>query len=151
MGAVPERDECAGRAGRVRLWIDQCLSPTLVAIAQGRYEATCNQYRGMLHATDRALVSVLSSEGWVLVTNNEADFRVLARHVANQPGLVVLPQRSRAEQATMLTLVLEFIERSSNAADMSPAAWMTNKVVEYDDLTDTIAAHEWPPTQDDRH
>lgn len=63
----------------MRLWIDECLSPTLVAVAQDRYEATCNEYRGMLHVSDRALFAVLGSERWVLVTNNEADFRALAR------------------------------------------------------------------------
>jgi hypothetical protein len=66
------------RTGRVRLWIDECLLPTLVAVAQGRYEATCNEYRGMLHATDRALFAVLSSERWVLVTNNDPRTRTMA-------------------------------------------------------------------------
>jgi predicted nuclease of predicted toxin-antitoxin system len=131
----------------VRLWIDECLSPTLVAVAQGRYEATCNEYRGMLHATDRALFAVLSSERWVLVTNNEADFRGLTRSEVTHPGLVVLPQRTRAEQATMLASALEFIERSTDAAGTSPAAWMTNKVVEYHDISDTLTAHEWPPSR----
>jgi predicted nuclease of predicted toxin-antitoxin system len=129
------------------LWIDECLSPKLVAVAQGRYEATCNAHRGMLHATDRALSAVLASERWVLVTNNEADFRALTRGEVTHPGLVVLPQRTRAEQATMLRLVLEFIESSSEAAGTSPAAWMTNKVVEYHDNSDTVTAHEWPPSR----
>jgi predicted nuclease of predicted toxin-antitoxin system len=71
----------------VRLWIDECLSPTLVAVAQERYEATCNDYRGMLHAADRVLFAVLVGDGWGLVTNNEADFRALARQVPIHPGL----------------------------------------------------------------
>ena len=130
----------------MRLWIDEFLSPTLVAVAQGRYEATCNEYRSMLHATDRALFATLSGEGWVLVTNNEADFRALAQHVEVHSGLIVLPRRTRAKQATMLTAVLEYIERESAAAGVSAAAWMTNKVVDYDEQTDTITAHDWPST-----
>jgi predicted nuclease of predicted toxin-antitoxin system len=65
------------RAGGVRLWIDECLSPALVALARRRYEATRNQYRELLHAEDVALYAVISDEEWVLVTNNEADFPAL--------------------------------------------------------------------------
>jgi predicted nuclease of predicted toxin-antitoxin system len=130
----------------VRLWIDECLSPTLVAVAQGSYEATCNEYRGMLHATDRDLFAVVSDEGWVFVTNNEADFRALARHAEIHPGMIVMPQRTRAEQAAMLTAILDYIERASAGADLSAASWMKSKLIEYDDLTDEITAHDWPPS-----
>jgi hypothetical protein len=30
---------------------------------------------------------------------------------------------------------------------MPPAAWMTNRVVEYHDEDDTISAGEWPPSR----
>ena len=129
----------------MRLWIDECLSPTLVAVAQARCEATCNEYRGMLHAADRELFAVLSREEWVLVTNNESDFRALTKEEGIHPGLIVLPQRTRAGQASMLTAVLDYIERSCAAAGLSAASWMTNKVIEYHDLTDRITAHDWPP------
>jgi predicted nuclease of predicted toxin-antitoxin system len=129
----------------VRVWIDECLSPTLVAATQVRFEATCNEYRGMLHATDRELFAVLSREEWVLVTNNESDFRALTREDGIHPGLIVLPQRTRAKQGLMLTAVLDYIERSCAAAGLSAASWMTSKVIEYHDLTDTITAHDWPP------
>ncbi|MFI4977208.1 MAG: DUF5615 family PIN-like protein [Solirubrobacterales bacterium] len=55
----------------MRLWIDECLSPTLVAVAQRRYEATCNEYRGLLHAKDPVLYAVISQEEWVLVTDDD--------------------------------------------------------------------------------
>jgi hypothetical protein len=99
----------------------------------------------MLHATDRELFAVLSREEWVLVTNNESDFRALTREDAIHPGLIVLPQRTRAGQGLMLTAVLDYIERSCAAAGLSAASWMTNKVIEYHDLADTITAHDWPP------
>lgn len=54
----------------MRLWIDECLSPTLVKAARRRYEATCNEYRGLLRATDAVLYEIISREGWVFVTNN---------------------------------------------------------------------------------
>jgi predicted nuclease of predicted toxin-antitoxin system len=106
----------------VRVWIDECLSPTLVAVAHDRYEATGNEYRGFLHATDRALLAVLSSEGWVLVTNDAADFRALAQSEGLHPGLIVLPQRTRAEQGTMLKAVLDYIEGTCAAEGTSAAA-----------------------------
>ena len=104
----------------MRLWIDECLSPTLVDFAQRRYEATCNEYRGLLRAKDPALYAVISQE-----------------------GLIVLPLRARSDQPLMLDAVLDHIDLHSSKADMPPEAWMTNRVVEYHE-DDTISADEWP-------
>jgi predicted nuclease of predicted toxin-antitoxin system len=131
----------------VRLWIDECLSPTLVAAARGRYETTCNEYRGLLHAKDPALYPVISAEEWVLVTNNEADFRALTQRGGLHSGLILLPQRTRADQTLMLEAVLDYIDLRCGEAAMPPAAWMTNRVVEYHDEDDTITAAEWPPSE----
>ena len=81
----------------------------------------------------------------MLLTNNESDFRALTREEGIHPGLIVLPQRTRAGQVSMLTAVLDFIERSCIAASLSAASWMTNKVIEYHDLSDTMTAYDWPP------
>lgn len=131
----------------MRLWIDECLSPTLVAVARRRYEGTCNEYRGLLHASDRALYAVISEEEWVLVTNNEADFLALTQSEALHSGLILIPQRVRTEQALMLEAVLDYIELHSSKAGMSPVVWMTNRVVEYDDQEDAITAGDWPRRQ----
>jgi predicted nuclease of predicted toxin-antitoxin system len=131
----------------VKLWVDECLSPTLVAVAQRRYEATCNEYRRLLHAKDAELYAVISEEEWVLVTNDARDFRTLTGGQELHSGLIVLPQRVRADQARMLEAVLDHIERESATAGAPPAAWMTNRVVEYHDESDTITAHEWPPDE----
>jgi len=45
----------------------------------------------------------------------------------------------------MLEAVLDHIDRHSAKAGMPPAAWMTNRVVEYHDEDDTVSADEWPP------
>jgi predicted nuclease of predicted toxin-antitoxin system len=82
----------------VRLWIHECLSPTLVDLAQRRYEATCNEYRGLLRAKDPALYAVISQQEWVLVTNNDRDFRALTMRAGLHSGLIVLPQRARSDQ-----------------------------------------------------
>ncbi len=131
----------------MRLWIDECLSPTLVGAVQRRYEATCNEYRGLLRAQDEALYLVVSQEEWVLVTNNYRDFRALAIRAGLHPGLIVLPQRTRSEQPPMLDAVLDHIELHSSKAGMPAADWMTNRVVEYHDEDDTISADERPPSR----
>lgn len=128
----------------MRLWIDECLSPALVGVAQRRYEATCNEYRGLLRAQDEALYVVISREEWVLVTNNDRDFRALSMRAGLHPGLIVLPQRTRSDQPPMLEAILDHIELHSSKAGIPPAAWMTNRVVEYHDDDSTISANEWP-------
>ncbi|MGO9903914.1 MAG: DUF5615 family PIN-like protein [Solirubrobacteraceae bacterium] len=131
----------------MRLWIDECLSPTLVAVARRRHEATCNEYRGLLQAKDPALYRVVSDEEWVLVTNNERHFRFLTAQEGLHAGLILLPQRTRADQTLMLEAVLDYIDQRYREAGVPPAAWMTNRVVEYHDDDDTITAAEWPPSE----
>jgi predicted nuclease of predicted toxin-antitoxin system len=128
----------------VRLWVEECLSPTLVDFAQRRYEATCNKHRGLLRAKDPVLYGVVSQEEWVLVTDDD-DFLALAMRAGLHPGLILLPQRSQADQPPMLEAVLDHIDLHSAKAGMPAAAWMTNRVVEYHDEDDTISADGWPP------
>jgi hypothetical protein len=130
----------------VRVWIDECLSPTLVDLAQRRYETTCNKHRGLLNAQDEALYAVISQEEWVLVTNDD-DFLALAMRAGLHSGLIILPQRGRADEPPMLEAVLDYIELHSAEAGTPAAAWMTNRVVEYHDEDDTISAGEWPPSR----
>lgn len=129
----------------MRLWIDECLSPTLVQAARRRYEATCNDYRGLLRAADTVLYAVVSAEEWVFVTNNHRDFRSLTARAGRHFGLVLLPQRFRSEQPPMLEGILDYIERCSANAGLHPAVWMVNRVVEYHDEDDSVSGAEWPP------
>jgi predicted nuclease of predicted toxin-antitoxin system len=129
----------------VRLWIDECLSPILAQAAQRRYEATCNDYRGLLRAADAVLYAVISREEWVFVTNNHRDFRSLTAQTGVHSGLVLLPQRCRSGQPPMLEGVLDYIDRGSANAGLPPAAWMVNRIVEYHDEDDSISDGEWPP------
>ncbi len=130
----------------MRLWIDECLSPTLVDVARRRYEATCNKHRGLLNARDEALYAVISQEEWVLVTDDD-DFLGLAVRAGLHSGLILIPQRIRSDQPPMLEAVLDHIDMHSSNLGMPAVAWMTNRVVEYHDEDDTISADEWPPSQ----
>lgn len=133
----------------MRLWVDECLSPTLVQAARRRYEATCNEYRGLLRAADAVLYAAISLEEWVLVTNNNRDFRALTARAGVHSGLILLPQRSRSDQPRMLDGVLDYIDRFSADAGLSPAVWMMNRVVEYHDEDDSVSGSEWPPRRRD--
>jgi predicted nuclease of predicted toxin-antitoxin system len=49
----------------VRIWIDECLSPSLTVTARDRgYESTCNLHRDMLGATDAELFATAPREDW---------------------------------------------------------------------------------------
>lgn len=90
---------------------------------------------------------MISREEWVLVTNNDRDFRTLTEREGLHSGLIVLPQRGGVDQPPMLEVVLDYIDLHSAKAGTPPVAWMTNRVVEYHDEDDTISAGEWPPSR----
>jgi predicted nuclease of predicted toxin-antitoxin system len=126
----------------VKLWIDECLSPTLVERANSRgYWATCNRDRDLLGASDGALHKIVIAEEAVFATNNESDFIVLCREVDLHTGLLILPQTDRREtQWPLLDAALDYIERWAGCADEPAANWMLNKRIEVN--TSGAAIHE---------
>ena len=118
----------------MRIWIDECLSPTLVKRANERgLWATCNRDRDLLGALDENLYPVVLGEQTVFVTNNESDFLVLGREAGLHSGLVVLPQGDRREaQWLLLDAAIDHIEECARAADEAPGDWMVNRYVEVD-------------------
>jgi len=118
----------------VKLWIDECLSPTLVERANRRgYWATCNRDRDLLGVSDKALHERVIEEEAVFVTNDEADFVALYRRLDLHTGLVILPQaENRKALLPLLDAVFDYIERQAKAAGETPAEWMLNKRVEID-------------------
>jgi len=70
----------------IRLFIDECLSPELVKVANGvGYECACSRDRGLLGVADWHLIVYLISGEFTFVTNNANDFR--GEGVANPGGL----------------------------------------------------------------
>lgn len=118
----------------MKLWIDECLSPTLVEQANRRgYWATCNRDRGLLGVPDRALHKTVIDEEAVFVTNDEVDFVALYRQVDLHTGLLILPQAQGREALwPLLDAALDYIERRAETEDETPAEWMLNKRVEVD-------------------
>lgn len=118
----------------MKLWIDECLSPTLVERANQRgLWATCNRDRNLLGELDEKLYPIVLDEEAVFVTNNEADFLSLGREAGLHSGLIVLPQGGRrATQSLLLDAAIDHIEAQAKAHDEAPADWMVNKYVEVD-------------------
>ncbi len=116
----------------MKLWVDECLSPTLVERANRRgYWATCNRDRGLLGASDAVLHEIVIGEEAVFVTNNESDFVALCREVDLHTGLLILPQTDRREaQWPLIDAALDYIEEKTETAGESTADWMLNRQVE---------------------
>ena len=115
----------------MKLWFDECLTPTLVRRANQRgYWATCNRDRGLLGISDADLHPVVIEEEAVFATNNESDFVTLSREVDLHTGLVILPQVGGREEAwPLFDAALDYIEGKAEAVAESAADWMLNKCV----------------------
>jgi hypothetical protein len=121
----------------VKFWIDECLTPALVAHAHSHgHEATCTRDRGQLGTRDDELLALAVGEEFVFVTNNHADFVGLCTNAELHTGLVVLPQRPRDAQLPLFSDAIAHIERRAAQASEAPADWMLNRVVEVDDESD---------------
>lgn len=118
----------------MKLWIDECLSPTLVARANRRgYWATCNRDRDLLGVSDRELHELVIDEEAVFVTNDEADFVALYGRVNLHTGLLILPQTDRRETLwPLLDAAVDYIEHQAKAAGEAASDWMLNRRVEID-------------------
>ena len=76
----------------MKFLIDECLSPELVgeARAHGSVESTHVTWLGLRSRQDWSIVRRAVDHGFVLVTNNTADFTTLLGHEDIHPGLVCL-------------------------------------------------------------
>ena len=76
----------------MKFLIDECLSPTLVAIARERRyaQSTHVTWLGPRAKADWAIVRRAVEDGYVLVTNDAADFTSLLEREERHPGLVCL-------------------------------------------------------------
>jgi predicted nuclease of predicted toxin-antitoxin system len=118
----------------MRIWIDECLSPSLTVTARDRgYESTCNLHRDMLGATDAELFATAPREDWTFATNNAGDFTELAAKADPHAGAIIVPQRLAADQPRILQAVLDDIEEQSNDVGDAPHDWLVDKVVEMND------------------
>lgn len=126
----------------MRLWFDEDLSPTLVQVANAvGFAATCNRDRDLLGASDARLRELVHAEGFVLVTDNAADFRPMLAREEIHPGLIVLPaSNGRRRQQELADAVIQCIARDAAAAGETTEDFMVNRIVEIDDQGDVTMA-----------
>ena len=76
----------------MKFLIDECLSPSLAAIArkQGYPLSTHVTWLGLRAREDWALVRRAVADGYVLVTNDRTDFTTLVEREPHHPGLVCI-------------------------------------------------------------
>ena len=76
----------------MKFLVDECLSPELVSLARARdfHESTHVTWLGMQSRQDWTIVRRAVQEGFVLVTNNAADFLKLIEREPIHAGLVCL-------------------------------------------------------------
>ena len=76
----------------MKFLIDECLSPTLAAIARQRgfQDSTHVTWLGLRARRDWALVRRAVEDGYVLVTHDRTDFTLLMEREPVHPGLVCL-------------------------------------------------------------
>lgn len=126
----------------MKLWFDEDLSPTLVGVTNELgFEATCNRDRGMLGCSDRSLREQAQEEGYVVATDNAADFRPMYARDQIHPGLIVMPgSPGRDGQQQIARTVISHIVAAADQAGETPEDFMVNKLVEInEDIVSTIA------------
>ena len=125
--------EAAGRPRcGVKLWIDECLSPTLVERANLRgYWATCNRDRNLLGVRDGCLTRSSLTRKLSSSRTTRPISTCSTRQVDLHTGLLILPQAERREALwPLLDAALDYIEQQASGKDETPAEWMLNKRVE---------------------
>jgi predicted nuclease of predicted toxin-antitoxin system len=119
----------------VRFLIDECLSVTLVQVANAAgYEAYHVNYLGKTGSEDYELCRLILREEYTFVTNNARDFRSLMAETDLHPGVVIiLPSVVSAIQRALFQSVLD---------KLGPVPNLINRIVEVD--LDRILVYELP-------
>jgi len=129
----------------VKLFVDEDLSPSLIAIAHARgIDATCSRDRGMLGAPDHRVADLCLNEDRALATNNAGDFLALYAVRDAHCGLLMLPAVPRLRQQELLVVAVAHVAAAARSAGVEPGTLMVNRVVEVDP-DGTVADFAYPP------
>ena len=110
----------------LKFFIDECLTPSLVAVAKRReLYAVFGPYFGKGAWQDRSIAEFAFENDLIAVTNNRRDFLREYARMEIHPGLVVIiPKGDKLTQIEWFAAVLDFLQ----ALDEPPI----NKLVEID-------------------
>lgn len=110
----------------MRLFIDECLSPLLVArLNEAGYHAVHPRNYGRGGELDHEVLQRCLDEDLTIVTENAIDFRKLIGSTDLHPGLIILPSVSRNKSWMLLEAVIEHLKQQGD-----PANAMVNQVLE---------------------
>lgn len=127
----------------MRFLIDECQSPKLViALSHDGHYAEHPRDRGILGASDEAILARSIELNLIVVTHNAGDFRKLAGTAAIHPGMVIMEEAIYEESLELLRLVIKHI--AAAAGQQSPDDYMVNRVIEID-LSSRIDDYPLPP------
>ncbi len=122
----------------MKFLIDECLSPRLATIARerGYAESTHVTWLGLGAWQDWALVRRAVADGYVLVTNDRADFTSLMERESGHPGLVCVTVahglNSLDVQAGLFQLVLTRLADEDLAGRVLEIALRADRTVRID-------------------
>ncbi|OAI29775.1 hypothetical protein A1351_23285 [Methylosinus sp. R-45379] len=113
----------------MRLFIDECLSPSFaVELAHLGHDAIHPLHVGRRGQLDHTVKDLCIAEDRVIVTENIGDFRALLGREPIHPGLIALPQTSRARGWALIEASLVFLE----ARGGDPMDAMINHCLDFD-------------------
>ncbi|MYN30652.1 hypothetical protein GTP69_30045 [Duganella sp. CY42W] len=116
-----------------RLFLDECLSPSLVGMAiDAGFEATCSRDRGLLGAKDRQLMTSIINNDYTFVTRNARDFRGKG---ANSPSGLYASQEVHSGLICLNSNFVMTVERqqylfSCVLRELAQRTDLTNQVLE---------------------
>lgn len=101
----------------LKLLIDECLSPSLAAIARARgIAAEAVAYIGKEGWQDHSLVSFALDNDYTMVTNNRRDFLRLYAALEVHAGLIIIiPRASRERTRRLFAIALDRLESLGDA------------------------------------
>jgi predicted nuclease of predicted toxin-antitoxin system len=105
---------------RLRLFIDECLSPQLARHLNemGEHDALHPRDIGRLGDPDHIVLARCIAEDRVIVTENAVDFRKLVAREELHPGLILLPSVSRDQSFRLLVNAIAHLVALGEPADM---------------------------------
>lgn len=106
--------------GRLRLFIDECLSPKLAheLNATGEHDAIHPRDMGRLGEPDHVVLARCVADDRVIVTENAVDFRKLVANEELHPGLILLPSTGRDLTLRLLTDAILYLASLGSASDV---------------------------------
>lgn len=114
----------------MRLFIDECLSPTFARqLAELGHDAIHPLHVGRRGQLDHTVKDACIAEDRVIVAENVGDFKALLGKEPIHPGLIALPQTGRGQGWALILAALAFLERQ----DADPMNALINHCLEFDE------------------